>query len=292
MQGTIRDLAKRFPISTLFPATQPLYRRAGYEQAGSWLMYWAPPRDLDCRDRTLQVRTARPAEAKSIKELYARQARRLEGLLDRSPLMWERIFRTTRAKNEAYLILNGKRPEGYTICERKGTPGDHFNLLIHDHAALTPEAARRLFTFYADHHTLVRQIVWQGGPIDEIQMHLREQRAKVSRMDRWMLRILDVPRALSDRGYPSGLEESVDLEIKDDLIPKNQGRFTLKVADGRARAARGGSGAVRLDIRRLASLYTGYLNPDEHPGIEGPKRELEKLRRIFAGPTPWMVETF
>ena len=99
-------------------------------------------------------------------------------------------------------------------------------------------------------------------------------------------------RALADRGYPAGLEENVDLEIKDDLIPKNHGRFTLKVAGGRARAARGGSGAVRLDVRRLASLYSGYLNPDEHTGIEGPKSELEKLRRIFAGPTPWMVETF
>jgi predicted acetyltransferase len=107
-----------------------------------------------------------------------------------------------------------------------------------------------------------------------------------------MLRILDVTKALTDRGYAPGLEENVDLEIADDLIPKNHGRFTLRVADGRARVARGGSGAVRLDIKCLASLYTGFLNPDDAPGLGGPQGDRAKLRKIFAGPTPWMVETF
>ena len=111
----------------------------------------------------------------------------------------------------------------------------------------------------------------------------------------WMLRIVDVKGALEARGYPRGARGEVHFEVTDTLLPHNNGRWVLQVAEGNGTVTAGGNGDIRLDIRGLAPLYSSFLSPHALRStgfIECGDAALEAATTIFAGPEPWMPEIF
>jgi predicted acetyltransferase len=80
-------------------------------------------------------------------------------------------------------------------------------------------------------------------------------------MQTWLLRVVDVAKALEKRGYPSGVQAELHLEVQDDLIAENNGRFILSVSHGQGEVTRGGTGELKLHIRELAPLYTSLFTP-------------------------------
>ena len=110
-----------------------------------------------------------------------------------------------------------------------------------------------------------------------------------------MLRLIDVERALAQRGYAAGVRAELHLEVRDDRLPWNHGRFVLEGADGKATVRKGGSGEIAIDVRGLASTYTGFLSPYDLRAtgyVEAPTEALDRLASIFAGPPPWMPDGF
>ena len=101
---------------------------------------------------------------------------------------------------------------------------------------------------------------------------------------------------MRSRGWPGHARVEVDfLDVADDMLPENAGRWTLHVADGRAEMTRGGSGAVRVDVRVVGALYTAWLDPWTLAAtgeIEAPDAEKAKLAAAFTGASPWMSDFF
>ncbi len=298
MRESVREMARRrTAISGLFPATLPVYRRAGYEQAGSWIHYAVPPEALDPGPRDLAVRPARPADRPVIRALYGEVARGSAGCLDRTPYLWWRVFGRGKPDTRTYLVLRGKAPAGY-VCVRQEEhegPGRPYDLFLGDVAFTTEAAGRRILSFLAAHRSLAEEVHWFGGPADPLVGLLGEVRTRVKRVVRWMVRVVDLRAAVAARGYPPGLAAEVHLDVADDLLPGNAGRWVLRVAGGRGRAVRGGRGSVRVDVRTLAPIYTGFASPRElRPagGVDGPGADLDALGALFAGPAPWMREGF
>src|SRR5207253_2552448 len=105
----------------------------------------------------------------------------------------------------------------------------------------------------------------------------------------WMLRIVNVPAALEARGYPVGVEAELHVQVRDPLLPQNQGRFILSVGDGRGRVQSGGKGTLKLDIKGLGGLYSGHLTPYDLRVmglLEGPDQALAGATTVFMGPRP------
>ncbi len=97
---------------------------------------------------------------------------------------------------------------------------------------------------------------------------------------------LDVARALTERGYLPGVHGEVHLDVGDELFPENAGRYVLIVADGRGMVQRGGNGSVRLNVRSLAALYTGFATAHGLKvlgRIEGDEASLRGASAVFAG---------
>jgi predicted acetyltransferase len=91
------------------------------------------------------------------------------------------------------------------------------------------------------------------------------------------------------------VETEVELDIADPLLPENGGRVVLSIAGGAADVRRGGSGAVRIDVRGLAALYTGHASPQTLASlglVEGSAEHLARLALAFTGPSPWMQDFF
>jgi predicted acetyltransferase len=135
-----------------------------------------------------------------------------------------------------------------------------YDLQIRDWVAITPAAGQRLWTFFADHRSLGQSVSWQGPSIDPCLSLLPEQTHQVEQLERWLVRVIDVPKALSLRGYPPEVEAQLHLDVMDPLLPKNTGRYILDVSQGQGAVTTGGLGELQVNIRGLAPLYTGFIH--------------------------------
>jgi len=296
MERTLLELHEEgTPLSTLYPATQRLYRKVGYEQAGSRVEYTMPGRSFSEKDRSLSASPVPTTDPAPFTELYKLWAERGNGLLDRNRAIWERVLRPY-GEDAIYAYRFGEeRSEGYVVfTQRRQESG--YNLVILDWVALTPAAYRRLLSFLGDHRSLARTVLWYGPAGESLLCLFEEQDALcVRRQERWMLRIVDAERAISQRGYPADVKGELHLKIHDGLIRANEGRFVLRVANGRGGVERGGRGRLEMDIRALAALYASFLTPialHSMGWMRGDSASLATATRLFSGPEPWMPDPF
>lgn len=293
LRNTLHELhEQQYPISGLYPATLRLYRSVGYERSGSRIVYELATDIIDVVDRSLDMVPIEPGDEQAIYDTYEAQARQSAGLLDRHPAIWSRRLEHKDKPVHKYLIKDGNEVVGYVIFVQ----GDAREpMLILDYCVLTRNAGRRLLTFFGDHRTMIPQVEWAGGPLDPLVYLLPEQKAKVIRNSDWMTRIVDVKRALEARGYASGLPVELHLDVTDDLLPWNKGRFVAHLQNGKLQVEPGGDGRIRLGIRELAALYTGFQTPQElrlTGQFEAPEADLALVGLVFAGPRPWMPEIY
>lgn len=292
-------------LASLYASTTRLYRRAGFELAGACVHYAQPLRLLDrAGDRELPVRRLPGGRHEALHALHRARAAEESGVLDRNEALWRRVVREDRGNVAAYLIGPEGAPEGHVVLRQQEGKGDHHDLVATDLVVRTGRAARRLWTLLADHATTAADVHWFGPPSDPLVLPLEEQEWRVVKADAWMLRVLDVPRALSARGWPAHLEGELHLEVTDDLVAANRGRWRLRVTGGAATVEPGGrgesstrlpSGELRLDVATLAPLYTGHVRAARLAAdgrLEGPPAAIELAGRLFAGPAPWMPDKF
>jgi predicted acetyltransferase len=286
------------PISTLYPATQPLYRNAGYERAGGEYRVEAEANLLTGGDRALALRAETPDDAPAVEECYRRRARLSSGNLDRGAYIWNRIRNPLVGRISGYVVEGASGIEGclrITTKENEDSPA--FRLWCPDVVALTPAASRRIVGFLADHWSMTGQIAWRGSPSDPLLAVMREPHgAKVKFWNVWMLRVLDVAGAMTARGWAPGVAGEVHLDVTaDEVLPENTGRWVVRVADGRAEVERGGGGTLRTDIRGLAAMYTGFHSPADLRAAgfaDADDASLASATALFAGPHPWMADHF
>lgn len=282
------------PIASLYPSTQRLYRSVGFEQAGSRCRYRLPLSFVNRNDRELPMTPVPGDDCEPFLAIANERARRTNGNLARTPGMWQRIRQHPDQKPYACLIGEVDDPEGY-IFYRQAEEGPETRIVAADMAALTPAASRRLWTFLLDHRSIPTVVQWVGPPTEPLLGIPQECDYVPSEVLRWMLRIVNVPAALTERGYPPDVDATLHLDIIDELLPANHGRFVLRVHDGRGEVSPGGNGDLRSEIRGLAPLYSSFLAPDALRSIgwlDGDDAAMAIAARIFAGPEPWMPEMF
>jgi predicted acetyltransferase len=105
-----------------------------------------------------------------------------------------------------------------------------------------------------------------------------------------MLRLVDVETALAYLERP--LQEPLVLDVRDDVVPENQARYTI--ADGKVVREAEAEHIISLDVRRLAQLYAGYLPARDlarHGLLDASSPEaLELLDSLFPVGDPRLYE--
>ena len=300
MRAVLEELhADGCPLAALYPASLTFYRRAGFERAGSRITYELPTEAIDVERTACEIVPFGPEQYDVVQQIYTERAKTSAGNLDRPAWMWNFRLEPPNQQPHRFLIIQAGMPTGYVVYTQ-GSRTDP--LTIMDYCACTPEAARCILKLFAGYRSMVDYVKWNGGPLDQLLYSVRENlyagmrlRHRVGSHFDWMLRIVDVAGALEARGYPLGVSATLHFDVRDETLPRNNGCWTLNIADGAGRVSEGGDGNIRLDVRGLAALYTGFMAPVELQAIgllDGPADARARATAVFAGPRPWIGDMF
>lgn len=287
LKSTLQELHDReVPLSVLFSAAQPLYRKVGYEQAGAFCIWEVDTASIQLHSQELPVRSL-SLDSPLFATLYNQQAQRNQGFLDRNSVIWSNLY-SFDAKSPTYAYQIGE--EGYiTFQQNQG------RLIVKDWVLLSPAAMRQFWAFLSHHRSQIDRIEWKSSPIDVLSLCLPDQTAKIKSLSRWMLRIVHLKQALEQRSYPNSIETELHLNVHDSLFSSNHGLFTLSIAKGKGTLTPGGKGELQLSINALSPLYTGLLTAEQLAcsyQLNGTATAIETATSLFSSPLPWMPDAF
>ncbi|HSL11323.1 MAG TPA: GNAT family N-acetyltransferase [Actinomycetota bacterium] len=286
-------------ITALFPAVLPPYRRLGFELAGTYVQHQV---ELDALPAAgghdlPAVEIADPErDVRAIRELFDRWAAAHNGpVAPREDAWWvERWLSHPYDPMFRALVVRGDDgPEGFATVTREpasGPLGDvSFGLSCEPLVATTERALRAILEYLRAHRGIGRWARWSAPPHDPVSLLLPEAQLSTGLRYLWMLRILDVARALEARGYPP-VDVDVTFAVEDPRYAENSRGWRLRVAAGSPSVEPAPTPARPLPIGALSSMYTGFLRADDavllgfldraDPVVDG-------FRTLFAGPDPW-----
>ena len=207
-----------------------------------------------------------------------------------------------RGATHKFYLLNerGGRPVGYATYRIRSDWGDIGSksvLTVIEALAADAAATRDIwrFLFGVD---LIGRIQYGHGPVDDpLLLMLAEPRRLALRLgDGLWLRIIDVPAALTARGYRS--DGDVVLEVNDEVLPEVAGRWRLSARGGHAEVTPTGQPAdLQLDITDLGAVYLGGFTFRELAnagrGAECTPGAIERADLLFATDRkPWSPHVF
>jgi predicted acetyltransferase len=207
-----------------------------------------------------------------------------------------------RGGSRKFFLLNERagRPVGYATYRIRSDWGDIGSksvLSVIETLALDGAAARDTwrYLFGVD---LIGRIQYGHGPVDDpLLLMLAEPRRLSLRVgDGLWLRIIDVPAALTARGYRT--DGDIVLEVRDEVLPEVGGRWQLSARGGHADvASTNGPPDLQLDITDLAAVYLGGFTfrelADAGRGAECTPGAIERADLLFATDRkPWSPHVF
>ncbi|MGF1516105.1 MAG: enhanced intracellular survival protein Eis [Elainellaceae cyanobacterium] len=285
-------------LSALYSAAHPLYRQMGYGASGTSGYWQVPTNRIGVAEIPLSIRPV-SLEVSALRPIQQQYARHQPGHLDRHRSIWSQIVSPQAGQTHfAYSFGPEANPEGYIVFSLKS--GERPTLQILDWALITAAAGRSLWGFLAQQGTQIEVVRWRGGAVDPMAMLLPDHTAKLQTLEYWMLRLVNVPRALEARGYSAGVSAELAFDVIDEALPANHGCWTLSVSGGRGKVTRGavnqeGKAQISLSVSALASLYSGLLSPDQMRQmglLAGSDAAIATAASLFVGPSPWLPDFF
>lgn len=283
----------KVPLSVLYASTPTFYRQLGYEPAGVAQSWRTPTHHLPTDTVGAQFVPFTAEQQEPAHELYRRFASERSGLLDRNPHFWRmQLNPYDGSKRYAYRIDFSGSPEGY-VCFQHARPQN--TLIVQEAIATTPRAAQAALALISHHKSIAEWVVFPDGPQGPLHKLITGNQARPETTNQeWLLRLTNVPTALEQRGYPP-LDTELELDVADESMSENAGRYVLRLDAGQARVTRGGAGRISLDVRALAAIFTSFCHPREMQAaglLSAEPDDLARLGAVFAGPSPFILDTF
>ena len=282
------------PLSALYPASYTLYRKSGYELAGSWFKTTWQTRALKPARHGLQIRRLSEDDRDATAAVYKTSAASYNGYLDRQAYIWDRVFNVKGEPTTGYGFFSGDSMEGYVYQRQDKLAAGGSELYITDMASTTPASAQAVLTHMWSHSSMIREATSFCGSDHALLALVPEEAYALNLRFHWMLRIVHIQKALALRGYPP-VSRELHLDIEDAVLPEQSGKVVLRLDEGKASVRTGGNGDLVTDIRGLAQLYSGFIPPralSQTGGISATTTALETAELFFSGSPPGMADMF
>jgi predicted acetyltransferase len=286
MTRQLQDIAARGSeaVAALWASEATLYGRYGYGRASSIAHFRLGRGEGTLAvpvDPSLTLRLVPPADALAeLPKVYDAVLPAQPGFFARDDRWWARVLTDPEAERggagplRCLLASDSTGPRGYALYRAQDRWDDSEGLpncliRVRELVAADPAAGAALWRdlFSRD---LVGEIVVPDRPADDALLYqlADPRRARPIVSDGLWVRVVDLPRALAARAYSCPVD--VVLEVRDEILPANAGRWRLR-ASGPVTSASTGAGEsggvtcerthepadVALDIRELGAAYLG-----------------------------------
>jgi predicted acetyltransferase len=290
-------------VSVLYPTVPHVYRSCGWEVAGAYTTVELPTAALATVPAgAALLRSAAPddqATRDTVAAVYERCTRAGVGPLTRTgPLFTPAARQGVHGELTAVTLAerDGK-PVGYARWERH--PDPQVGLTAYDLLGVDRDATAALLRSLGGWRASTTAARLRLGDPVAVQTLLPVP-LPAGEDEPWMLRVVDLERAVAARGWNSAVGVTVDLDVVDPIADWQAGRWRLEVTDGEGRVSRGGDGTVRLDVRGLSALYTGYASTSSlraaglltHGDDRAGRAAADALDAAVAGPRPYLLDYF
>jgi predicted acetyltransferase len=258
-------------LSVLYPFRPAFYEGLGWGMTGELHAYRFRPESIRATDTASCVRRARGEDASAIAACYDAASTETNGLIARTPRIWRSHLEGD--STHAYLTGSGE-VTGYMIVRfgRAASPEER-PLFIREIVTRSHEAYDALIAWIADQRDAWRLVHYDAAPDERFDHRLIEPRtphfqparylwAPVARVIRGpMLRILDVSAALERRArWGPAAPLRFGLEVRDAIVPGNEGPFVIDFDGRRVAVARGAATPLlRVGIAALSQIFAGEL---------------------------------
>ncbi|ASO20088.1 putative acetyltransferase [Actinoalloteichus hoggarensis] len=262
-----QDLVERGDVvATLRASEATIYGRFGYGVAERTRSITVDPLTARIRPDLApvgRIRLVDDAEAKTLlPTLYERIGLHRPGMMARPAELWNiwwiRAAKVDGLSRTAVHTDAEGVADGFVTYRASKAAGFRAELTVDDLHGATPTAIRELWRFLLG-VDLIAAIKAGSQPVDDsLEWLLVDRRAvRVDAVqDSTWLRLLDVPTALAARTY--GDADSVVIELTDDLLPANAGRYRIG-SDGARRTD--DPAALSMGVAALGALYLGDVAP-------------------------------
>lgn len=297
--GEMRE--RGMALCILHPFKNSFYRRFGWGTCQERRRYTGEPALFVpfLRQQRGQFTAGSDADIVELNGIYTRALRGRFGPIVRDEAWWRNhvLHDGTKTNNVSIWRDETGRGRSYLAYRLEQHAGDR-HMRIREIVAVDAEARAQLFAFIANHDSQAKQVTFVA-PTDAPVNLLMPDPLYCEAEPYFMLRLLDVARALAEYRYPRGVAGTVSIAVNDGWLTDNQGMYQLHVANGRAEVIRqphGNHADVTIDVAVLAQLYARYLRPrtaasfgllDVHN-----QAALVTLDAMFAGLAPFSSDFF
>jgi predicted acetyltransferase len=300
------------PVAILWASEGVIYQRFGYGAASVNGSFDMPIRRAAFRLASEPVGSWRLVDAseaaRTFPPIYEAVMRETPGFYARHADWWTDVLADPEHRRR------GASAKFYALHERDGSPAAYAmyrikhewstgrdesrnEVRVLEALAVDPAAMREVWRYLLGIDLMDRLVVRLGPPDQPLLLQLAQPELLGLRInDGLWLRLLDVPTALSRRGYADDGE--LVLEVEDAFMPEVGGRFRLTVRGGAGRAeATTDDADMVLETNDLASVYLGGFSFADLARA-GRTRELrpgarERADRMFSTPVaPWCPQIF
>lgn len=292
LKESLKDMKnKGETISLLHPFNVGFYRKYGWELAFYRKRYTLPIEKLKHNWKTAGY-VRKSQDVKALLRIYEDYAKSYNGMLARDELWWEqrvltkshaqiRVAYDPKGNEEAYII--------YTI--RKNI------LTVIDMAYRSNNGLHLMYEFLSNHDSMAEKVELTVPKNDLLPLMLNDPAFSQILEPYFMARIVDVKQFL--QAYPfKGDNKTIVLEVTDDVLPENDGCYTIKTTNQGATVTKikQQSGAsISCSIQQLTSLLLGFVRaPDvwKQEFIAGDESSVYLLDDMIPQQIPYFADFF
>jgi len=282
MRHQLADIAARGePVAALYASESVIYGRYGYGCAsgqlsltirrGEGALTPATAASAGAGDGPVRLRGGQPADLRTeLAKVYDSALPHRPGMIARDERWWEAVLddpefeRRGMSPYKCLLASDDSGPRGYAVYRTKPDWDDdglpYGRLSVRELIAADGAATAALWADLLTRDLIGETTAWQR-PVDDplLDMLADRRRARAYLTDGLWIRLIDVPAALRGRRYNCAID--VVLEVTDELLPANAGRWRLQCpgpGDGRAVSCERTTAAPDVTLP-VATLGAGYL---------------------------------
>ncbi len=296
MTQSFSDMRERGQsVAGLWASQAAIYQRYGFSINNHKRRYEIDTSDIrlnESNTKALEIIRHTPSEAlDTVKDLYREFIQDRMSYLHRSSALWMNNVLEEGEDGPVYIAIayDSEVPKAYVAYTLRANKVKHRarsqEIKILDFSWQNLSAYRSIWQ-YLSLHDLVGRVTWETAPIDDPAQEIFQEPRLLHMVDEegaWF-RVIDVPSALSGRGYCADGSTTIEV-VGDDLATWNNGRWKLEVVDGNAVVeSTKEKPRVSIDIKSLGSLFTGMRRARELFAwglIEGSEEAVAQVDRIF-----------